>query len=223
MRGSTFCWRGLVAGAVLVAGTTGLAGFAVPAAAAAEGGQLGASPWFPLVDVEKGAGETYDLNTLDIIRVGEEGWRPNRGKYRSLLSRHDFYVTVGRTDLARRESASAATSNVLFWVGCAGVVVGGLLLYAHVSPGGADPGVESGLLVAGAGLGTAYLSTFFTGPSVSPEEAMEMTQRYNERLKLHIEEQSGEAKPRPLQALAPRVVPWSDGRSAGGLLALFAF
>jgi hypothetical protein len=211
----------VVAGAVLAAGFTGL-GFA-PQAAAADGGQLGASPWFPMVDAEKGAAETYDLNTLDIIRVGEDGWRANRGKYRSLLSRHDFYVTVGRTDLARREVSAAATSNALLWLGCAGVAAGGLLIYAHVSPGGYNPSLETGLIVAGAGLGTAYLSTFFTGPSVSQEEAMEMTQRYNERLKLHIEDQSGEAKPRPLQALGPRVVPWTDGRSGGGLVALVAF
>ena len=177
--------------------------------------------------MQKGAAETYDQNTLDIIRVGDEGWRANRGKYRSQLSRHDFYVTVGRTDLARREVSAAATSRALLWFGCAGAVIGGVLVYAHVSPGGASPRLETGLIVAGAGVGTAYLSTFFNGPSVSQDEAAEMTQRYNERLKLHIEQQSGEAKPKPVQALTPRVVPFvvrsTDGRSGGGLLALVTF
>jgi len=209
--------RVLVGGAVL---SVALA--AVPAVAA-EGGQIGDAPWFPFVDVQKGAAETYDLNTLDIIRVGADGWRANRGKYRSGLSRHDFYVTVGRSDLARREASSAATSHALLWFGCAGVVAGGLLLYAHVSPGGFDPSLGTGLLVAGAGLGTAYFSTFFTGPSVSQDEAAEMTERYNERLKLHIEEQSGETKAKPVQALAPRVLPFTDGRSGGGLVALLVF
>jgi hypothetical protein len=217
VRGSTFFWRVLVGGAALAVA------LAAAPAVAAEGGQIGESPWFPFVDVQKGAAETYDLNTLDIIRTGDEGWRANRGKYRSGLSRHDFYVTVGRTDLARREVSAAATSHALLWFGCAGVVVGGLLIYAHVSPGGFNPSLDTGLIVAGAGLGTAYLSTFFNGPSVSQDEAAEMTQRYNERLKAHIEEQSGEQRTKPVQASAPRVLPWTDGHSGGGLLALVAF
>jgi len=208
-----------VAALVIAVMSTGL----VRQAVAGEPGTLGPSPWVPLVDGEQDAGELYQLNTLAIVRIGDEGWRVNRGKYRKLLTRHDFYVTLGRTDLARHDAASAATSRLLFWSGVAGVAVGALLLYAHVSPGGADPGAAPGLIVAGGGLASVYVSSFFTGPSVEPEEAEEMAQRYNEHLKHHLEDPPASSGLRRVQARALRLLPWTDGRAAGGLMVLAAF
>ena len=192
-------------------------------AQAAETGQIGTSPWFPFVASPEAAQETYELNTLGIVRVGDESWRADRGKYRALVSRHDFYVTVGRTDLARHEAASAATSSILFWSGFAVVAAGAIMFYAHASPGGADPGVAPVLIAACGGLGAMYLSSFFTGPSVSQAEAEEMSQRYNARLKQQIEQELPASSPRPVQARAPRVLPWTDGRSGGGLMAVASF
>ncbi len=186
-------------------------------------GQLGETPWLPVVDPAVGPQETFELNTLDIVRVGEDGWRPNRGKYRSLLSRHDFYVTLGRTDLAGSDAASATTSRVLMWSGYAGVAVGGLLFYAHLSPGGVDPGLTPGLVCVGAGAVAVLASGWFTGPSVSQAEAEEMARRYNERLRAHIQHEGDDDRPQPVQALAPRFVPWTDGRSGAGILAVGAF
>lgn len=192
-------------------------------AAAEEGGRLGPSPWFPVVDPEAGAQETFDQNTLGIVRVGDEGWRVNRGKYRTLLARHDFFVTVGRTDLARHQATSAATSRIVFWSGFVGVAVGAGLLYAHAAKGGVDPSVQSGLIFAGGGLAAMWISTWITGPSVAPEEAEEMAQRYNEQLKLHIERETGTERRKPMQVRAPTLRPWTDGRSGGGLIALVTF
>jgi hypothetical protein len=189
---------------------------------AAADGQLGAAPWFPAVD-PAGPQETFEHNTLAVVQTGEEGWRANRGKYRTLLTRHDFFVTVGRTDLARHQAASAATSRILFWSGLAGVGVGIGLLYAHVAEGGYDPSATPGLAFAAGGLVTVWMSSWFTGPSVAPEEAEEMADRYNIRLKLHIERETGGETRRPQQAARPRVLPWTDGRSAGGLMALVTF
>jgi hypothetical protein len=188
---------------------------------AAADGQLGATPWFPLVDPASPQ-ETLEQNTLGVVDVGEHGWRVNRGKYRTLLSRHDFFVTVGRTDLARHQTASAATSRILFWSGFAGVGIGIGLLYAHAAEGGAEPSATPGLAFAAGGLVTMWISSWFTGPSVTPEEAEEMAQRYNERLKLHIESETDREQRRPQQAAAPRLLPWTDGRSAG-VTALVAF
>lgn len=186
--------------------------------ARADDGQQGGSPWFPLVDPEAPQ-ETFDRNTLGIVRVGESGWRANRGKYRSLLDRHDFFVTVGRLDLARHQASSAATSRVVFWSGIAGMGTGALLFYAHVSEGGFDPSFRTCLLFVGGGLLATWISTWITGPTVSSDEAEEMALRYNDQLKLHIEREIGSPPTRPLQAAAPapKVVPWTDGRSAGGL------
>jgi hypothetical protein len=186
-------------------------------------GQIGDVPWLPVVDPAVGPQETFELNTLDIVRVGEEGWRPNRGKYRSLLSRHDFYVTLGRTDLASHDAGSATTSRVLMWSGYAGLAVGGLLFYAHLSPGGVDPGLTPGFACVAAGGVAVLASGWFTGPLVSQAEAEEMARRYNERLRAHLQHGGDDDRPQPVQALAPRVLPWTDGRSGGGILAVGAF
>lgn len=98
-------------------------------------GRLGAAPWFPIVEPEANPQETFEQNTLGVVHLGESGWRVNRGRYRALLTRHDFYVTVGRADLARHDAASAATSRIVFWSGFASVAVGAGLLYAHGAPG----------------------------------------------------------------------------------------
>ena len=71
---------------------------------------------------------------------------------------------------------------------------------------------------------SVYASSFFTGPSVEPEEAEEMAQRYNERLeKQHLEGPREPSGLRPMQAAAPRLLPWTDGRSGGGLSLLATF
>ena len=186
--------------------------------ALADESRLGEAPWFPLIDPQAPQ-ETFELNTLGIVHVGESGWRANRGKYRSLLTRHDFFVTVGRTDLARHQATSAATSQVVFWSGIASVGAGGLLLYAHASEGGFDPSIRTGLIFVGGGLLATWISTWITGPSVASDEAEEMALRYNEQLKLHIEREIDSPRPRPIRASAPAptVAPWADGRSAGGL------
>ena len=206
-----------------------LLGHARPARA--DEGRLGPAPWFPMLDPATSPEETYEQNTLGIVHGGED-WRPNRGKYRSLLSRHDFFVTVGRTDLARHQAASAATSRIVFWSGVASVGVGAALVYAHAVRGGFEPSATSGLIFAGSGLLACWISTFITGPSVSIEEAEEMAHRYNQQLKVHIEHEVGDKAPPPVQAARPAqpspralswIAPWIDGRSAAGLLAAAAF
>ena len=116
-------------------------------AVAAEPGTLGVLPGSLWSTGNRTPSRCTSRTRWAIVHVGADGWRANRGKYRSLLTRHDFYVTLGRTDLARHDAASATTSHWLFWSGLAGVAVGALLFYAHVSPGGTDPGAAPGLIV----------------------------------------------------------------------------
>lgn len=156
--------------------------------------------------------------------MGDAAWRANRGKYRSQLSRHDFFVTVGRTDLAEHEGRSAATSRIVYWSGFASAVVGLGLFYAHSSQGGFDPSVRTGLIFVGGGVIAICVSAYITGPDVSADQAEEMALRYNQQLKLHIERAIGSDRPRPMQVLAPPwLVPWIDGRSGGGLRLLTVF
>jgi hypothetical protein len=192
--------------------------------AAAEDGRLGAAPWYPLVDPEVGPQETLEQNTLAIVRLGDNGWRVNRGKYRSLVSEYDFYKTVGRGDLAMRIDSAASTARTLFVFGAAGMTVGLMLLYANKVPGGYDPSVRPGLIVFGAGLAT-FLSIYVVvkRPDIGADDAVDMAERYNRQLKAHIERDVGEAKPKPVQAVAPRIFPWTDGQSGGGLVLLATF
>jgi hypothetical protein len=202
-----------------------LAAFLVgrPRQASATEGELGPTPWFPSADPEKTPLELLEQNTLAIIRIGEQGWRANRGRYRASLTRRDFYLTVGRGDLAERQAASNATSRTLTVTGVAGIGIGVLLLYAHFARGGLEPGLLPGLVVFGGGVAAYGASAFVTGPSVSADEAEVMIRRYNERLKLHIEDETGTRKEAPIQASRPRLFPWTDGRTGAGVMAVAVF
>src|SRR4051794_4253102 len=118
---------------ILALGTT-----LVARAAAAADDAPGGTPWFPMVDT-RGPDETFELNTLAVIRVGDDNWRVNRGKYRESVTVHDFYVTIGRADLARKDRESATLSTLLTVAGWGAVGAGTLLTFAHLSPGGLDP------------------------------------------------------------------------------------
>jgi hypothetical protein len=183
----------------------------------------GGKPWFPMVDPRANPSEIYDLNELEVIHVGSDGWRVNRGKYRESVSRHDFFVTVGRTDLAARESTDRAIGVALVWSGVVAAGLGTWMLYAHFSPGGLDPPPAAGLgLMVGGGL-AAIIGSGWSGPSVAPEEVDGITRRYNEQLKAHIEGDTGAPTPVQARLAPPTVAPWSDGRSGFGLVALGRF
>lgn len=107
--------------------------------------------------------------------------------------------------------------------GVAGIGIGLLLLYAHFAEGGLEPGATPGLVVFAGGVAAYGASAFVTGPTVSADEAEAMIRRYNERLKLHIEEETGTRKEAPIQASRPRVFPWTDGRTGAGLMAVARF
>src|SRR5262245_35528419 len=93
---------------------------AVSSAAEARAAELGDTVWIPKVDPEKGVEETIELNLLGMIRSDDDGdadWRIFRGKYRESVSRRDFFITVGRPDLADRESSRRTKRTILLWSG----------------------------------------------------------------------------------------------------------
>jgi hypothetical protein len=191
--------------------------------AAAEDGRLGARPWYPPVEPDKPPEETLDKHTLGIVRVGDNDWRVNRGKYRALMSRRDFYFTVGRGDLATRLEDAQNWSSVLFWSGVAGMAAGVGLLYASSADGGLEPSRRTGLIVLSGGLAVMLSSAFTREPDIPLDEAIDMAERYNKSLKAHIEREMGITKPNPVQAAAPRIGPWTDGRSSAGMFMLVTF
>lgn len=190
----------------------------------AHAGDGDGKPWLPLVGEDDTPAGLYDTHSLSMIRVGEQGWRINRGKYRSSISRHDFFLTVGRQDLALHESRSAAMSSIMAWGG-AGLVVGGLWwAYAAISPGGFDPSPGLGFGVACIGVVSLYSSSWVTGPSLGQDEAETMALRYNDQLKEHIERETGMEQRKPLHVRLRGLVPWAEGRAGTfGVLALATF
>ena len=160
-----------------------------------------------MVDPARGAEETFDLNTLGLIRVGGQEWRVCRGKYRSSLSRHDFFVTVGRPDLEARESSRRTTENAFYYGGVATALVGGALLFAHVraSEGSFNPPIAAGGSVLAAGIVSVLVSRMFAGPAVSTDEADGLVVRYNEQLRDHLE--GAPASPRVARREGLRLLP----------------
>jgi hypothetical protein len=200
----------------------GLVALLVQRAALAQTGDMNQQPWFPMVDARKGPSETFELNTLEVIHVGEEGWRANRGKYRESLTRHDFFVTIGRPDLAAKDRSASARSSTLTWLGLGAVAAGGVMTFFRMSSGGWDPPIAVGLGLVGAGALSIYIGSKIGGPVITPEEADGFARRYNEQLKAHIEREMGTPRPVQVRLLKPRIVPWTDGR-AGGLIAMATF
>jgi len=171
-----------------------------------------------MVDPEKGAEETFALNTLGLIREGDDGdaeWRIYRGKYRESVSRHDFFITVGRPDLAQRDSTRRSRHSLFVVGGIAAIVAGGWMFFASVSEGGWDPpwGVGAGLMAGGL-ISFYWISDVFAGPDLNVDEAEGLIRRYNERLQDRLQRPNDRDK--HIQAvqslhLAPWLAPGSGG------------
>ena len=154
--------------------------------AAGHAADLGGTVWVPMVDPEKGPEETFELNTLGVIREGDganAGWRISRGKYRESVSRRDFFITVGRPDLARRESSRQSKHTALVLGGLAATVGGVWVLGATFTKGGWDPPAWlGGGLMAGGLIAFFWVSDLFEGPDLKVDEAEGLVRRYNEHL-----------------------------------------
>jgi hypothetical protein len=209
--------RGPIRTGILVAALA-LAAVASASNAHAEG--LGSSSWFPLVDPAVGAEETFELNTLGIIREGAQ-WRVVRGKYRASVSHHDFFRTVGRPDLDTQDASRRFTHNALLLGGYGVAAVGVGLLFAKAVKGGFDPPWAVGGGILAGGCLAVWVSGAFEDPALSPSEADELASRYNEQLRLHLEQP--ERAPRIVaQRRMPLLFPWVSS-SAGGMAASLTF
>jgi len=190
------------------------------APAAVHAAELGDNIWIPMVDPEKGAEETFALNTLGLIREGEGAdadWRISRGKYRESVSRHDFFITVGRPDLARQESSRQSAHTALVVGGVAGIIVGALVEGATVSKGGWDPPWPLGIGLMVGGLIAYLASDIFAGPDLKIDEAESLVRRYNERLLERLKPSERENRIQAVQRLelAPWIAPGSGGLALG--------
>jgi hypothetical protein len=180
-------------------------------------------PWMPMVEDGVEPEEIYAKYALSVVHVGDDEWRINRGQYRESVSRKDFFITVGRADLAAREGSRNGTRNGLIWSGVCVALTGSVLMLAGISKGGWDPPPVWGLATMGVGVGLIWIGSGVHGPAVTPEEADAVVNRYNELLKAHIEEETGTNKPKPIQARLELIAPFVDGRSGGGLMAIARF
>jgi hypothetical protein len=192
--------------------------------AAAHAADLGDNVWIPMVDPAKGAEETLELNALGIIREGEDAkadWRVFRGKYRSSVSRHDFFITVGRPDLDRRESSRQSKHTSMVVGGVAAIIVGVFVAGASFSKGGWDPPWYVGVGLMAGGFVVFQVSDVFAGPDLNVDEADGLVRRYNERL---LERLNPPTDPRKhIQALdSLRLAPWI-ALGSGGLAATARF
>jgi hypothetical protein len=185
----------------------------------ARAAELGDTVWLPMVDPEKGAAETFERNTLGIIRTGDgedAEWRIFRGKYREGVSRHDFFVTVGRPDLASREASRQAKRRTLLIGGISAAIVGVFVVGANVSKGGWDPPLWLGGALVGGGLIAYWVSDVFEGPDLNSDEADGLVRRYNERLRDHLQEPDKGTRIHVMNVLESlQLAPWIAPDSGG--------
>ena len=205
-------------GQVLRRGTVGALAVALwLGSARVQAAELGDTVWLPMVDPAKGAEATFESNTLGIIKVGDgddADWRIFRGKYRESVSRHDFFVTVGRPDLASRQSSRQAKRNTLLVGGVGAMIVGVWVVGATVSKGGWDPPLWLGGGLIGGGAIAYWVSDVFAGPDLPSDEADGLVRRYNERLRDHLERPSDRQQHiQVVQSL--QVAPWIAVGSGG--------
>lgn len=208
------------------AGLAAMAAFALAIASrparAGDDEQRG-KPWFPMVEDGASAETVYARYALSVVHEGDAGWRVNRGAYREGVSRKDFFVTVGRADLAASERRRAGLKSGFLWTGAGLAVGGGLLMYAAVSRGGFDPPPTWALGTMAAGGICVVISSMIHGPEVTVDEVDAVVGRYNQLLKLHIEEEMGIVRPKPIQARLEMIAPYVDGQSGAGVLAIARF
>ena len=194
-----------------------------PGRARAGDDQQPAKPWLPMVEEDASPDEVYAKYALSVVHIGEGGWRVNRGQYREGVSRKDFFVTVGRPDLAAREQSRNGLRSGLIWSGMAVGFTGGAIMFAGISKGGWDPPPTWGFATMGVGACLVLIGSMIHGPLVPSDEVDGVVNRYNELLKTHIEEETGTSKPKPIQARLELITPFVDGRSGGGLMAVASF
>ena len=199
---------------------------------AAEGDGAWTQPLFPPVDATRDPQESFQHDALGIVRVGDHEWRAYRGKYRDFVQQDDFLAMVGREDLASRLRASRATEVVLSYGGRAAALTGLVFLLADAAPGGFQPPPALSLGLLGGGILAWLVSNFFGDVPATAAEAVAFANRYNEGLRLHIDQQLRKPEKRGTivraPAAPPLLLPWATspvapGAPGGGLLVAFSF
>ena len=167
------------------------------------------------------AAETYELNTFDVIRVStsvilglghQQYWRPSRGKYREAVTYRDFYLALGRGDLADAYTRRAIVSNALFWGGFA-VQLGGLALGGVGVSRRSVPMAVGGFGAFGAGVAASIVGGGMSAPSVSEEEARALAARYDDLLRDRL------GLPRLAPSSSAARLPWTVAFAPTGIFA----
>ncbi len=153
-------------------------------------------------ELERGenAAETLQLNTLGLVHqrltkisligipiVREDTWYPVVGKYRYGLSREEFYLRVGKPELAAQQSSRDTTSNILFYGGFA-VALSGIVvpLVTQDEDGVTEGGILIGAALFVGGVVMSNIGSAMSGPVIDQTEAEALAQRYNGALALRV-------------------------------------
>jgi hypothetical protein len=126
----------------------------------------------------------YEAARLCLIRINQNDFSICRGPYREEVTAYDFYVLVGRQDLADKDSHRRLALGLTVGGGLAAALLGLVSLVAPIVPGSDEKApwpVTVGLI--GGGLTIGWIgSAAFGGPTVTPNEAAGLVNLYNARL-----------------------------------------
>jgi len=154
-------------------------------------------PLFGGLEPAANAAESYRLNALEIVHEGMSGsfptivvgrsnwWRPVRGKFRYTTSYDDFYLKMGRDDLGARDRHRRVLADAFFWGGVI-VSIGGLAVMISGLSAHRDTRAEVGAGMFGGGFVMTTIGSRIQPPLVSEEDADQMANEYNRRLRIYL-------------------------------------
>jgi hypothetical protein len=155
----------------------------------------------------------YDYVTIS--GIFGRSWRPYQGKYRAPLDGEDFYLAIGRPDLASRYRARYGL-RVGLLVGGGVVVLGAWGILASKHEGAA-------VAAAVGGFGTMFVGSLLATDPIGESEARQLADEYNKGLKGTLNLGLGGATPAPRRPIGRGLVLPTIAVSGGGLSWLQSF
>jgi len=151
------------------------------------------SPTFADVEPQRDAEATFVANAYSLIHIGplprgsgDSSWRPSRGLvYRFSKTYGDFFLSLGRPDLASRVGSQRLQSNTLLIANYPVGIVGVLLLVDGLYKGSAALAITGGGLMVGATV-MRIVGNDLKKTGFPEDEAQDMADRYNQALRRHL-------------------------------------
>jgi hypothetical protein len=125
----------------------------------------------------------YEAARLCLIRINADDFAVCRGPFREEVKTQDFYVLVGRQDLADKDSRRQLALDLTVGGGLAASLVGLVTLALPLASDGPKVPWQVTVGLIGGGLVIAGVGDLtFRGPTITPDQATGLIDLYNSRI-----------------------------------------